>query len=108
MPISPEQADAISKLSVAALLVLVLAFVLVGLARKWFVTGWLYERAEARADRAERMAEGNAAALEANNAAISVLTTTMTGLVREILGMRREIKGLRDELRSLSAPRDRA
>lgn len=98
---TPETADALSRLSAFAIFVFLTGLAGLGLYRRWWVLGWIYDQERAARLNAETQALRNVEALEASGAATS-------GLVKELVAVRRELKGVRDDLRKLVSARDRA
>jgi hypothetical protein len=99
--LTPETADALSRLSAFAIFVFLTGLAGLGLYRRWWVLGWIYDQERAARLNAETQALRNVEALEASGAATS-------GLVKELVAVRRELKGVRDDLRKLVSARDRA
>ena len=57
-------AEALVNGGAVVMVVAMVIFAIVGLARKWWVPGWLWERSEARAEKSDIQAERNAESIE--------------------------------------------
>jgi hypothetical protein len=66
----------------AAFLALVV-LIAVGGVRRWWVYGWVYDRAEKRAETSDTQAERNAESLEASSAAFDVMAKSYDRLERD-------------------------
>jgi len=81
---SPELASQLADLGAVALLIFLVALILVGLFRRWWMPSWMADQIEERATRAEEAARVAATQAERNATSLE----TLTRLLNDRIGIR--------------------